>query len=80
MYVLCLHSEAYHCRPPGIITNTSAEYIDDLTLAVTCLPGHRYPDGYNVKFMYCVNGQWAPYILPACKRKTIRNVHNKYLP
>ena len=60
-----------HCIAPPYIENTDASKntaSNNTTLRYSCLPGHRFPDGHEVKTLQCMNQQWSQLIGDcACK-------------
>jgi len=57
------------CMPLPYYANTIIEQgsmREGSKVAVTCIGGHRYPDGHIKKVIECSDGYWIPDVLPPC--------------
>lgn len=68
----CEHQNKLCLSPPPLVRN-SKRTCSSTTCTVSCMTGHRFPDGTSVTNMICKNGEWTPTrpelaIIPDCQR------------
>ena len=69
MIYMCALYMSLGCEAHPYYMHTTVDllgYDGAMQSTVTCIMGHRYPDGYVSKLITCRDGQWIPEDLEPC--------------